>query len=94
MEKTGRTHLGLVPDFGIFAFRPSEVLLDCYIRHGAKPETCQLVVVDLCLENKYGSGNAIREIDIGLHTAGNIRSGFTRFHKSGEAEADLNQPPS
>jgi hypothetical protein len=88
VEKTGRTHLGLVPDFGIFAFRPSEVLLDWYIRHGAQRETCQLVV-DLCLENKYGAGNAIRDIDMSLHTAGNIRSGFTRFLKSGEAEADL-----
>jgi hypothetical protein len=88
VAKTGTKHLGIVPDFGIFAFRPTEVLLDWYIRHGAKPETCDLVV-QLCLENKFGSGNALKDVDMSLHTAGNIRSGFVRYLKSGEAEPDL-----
>lgn len=88
VAKTGTKHLGIVPDFGIFAFRPTEVLLDWYVRHGAKPQTCDLVV-QLCLENKAGSGNVLDQVDMSLHTAGNIRSGFARYLKTGEAAADL-----
>ncbi|MDR1806862.1 MAG: sugar phosphate isomerase/epimerase [Propionibacteriaceae bacterium] len=88
VRNTGTEHLGIVPDFGIFAFRPTEVLLDWYVRHGAQQATCDLVV-ELCLETHYGQGNALSAIDMSRHTAGNIRSGFTRFLKTGEAEPDV-----
>ncbi|MEK8174969.1 hypothetical protein NKH77_55645 [Streptomyces sp. M19] len=37
VERTGTEHLGIVPDLGIFQFRPSEVLLAWLERRGASP---------------------------------------------------------
>ena len=35
-QKSGTKHMGVVPDWGIFAFRPSEVTLDWYVRQGLR----------------------------------------------------------
>lgn len=88
VERSGTRHLGVVPDFGIFQFRPSEALLAWYKRRGAKEKTCELVV-DLALQTRAGVDNPLREVDVSRHTAGNIRSGFTRFLQSGDVEPDL-----
>lgn len=87
-EKTGTKHLGLVPDWGIFAFRPSEVTLDWYVRQGAKRESCELVT-GLCMDNHTGKSNELSSIDLSLYTAGNIESMFHRFLKHGDASPDL-----
>lgn len=49
VQKTGAKHLGIVPDWGIFAYRPSEVTMDWYVRQGAKRESCDLSL--------YSAGN-------------------------------------
>ena len=87
-EKSGTKHLGLVPDWGIFAFRPSEVTLDWYVRQGAKQESCNLVV-QLCMDNHLGRSNELNEIDLSLYSAGNVESLFHRYLKHGEAPIDL-----
>ena len=84
----GSVEDGIVPDWGIFAFRPSEVTLDWYMRHGAKEETCRLVT-ELCMENHTGCGNALKYIDLSKYTAGNVESSFFRYLKTGETTADL-----
>ena len=87
-EKTGTKHLGIVPDWGIFAFRPSEVTLDWYVRQGAKRKTCELVD-QLCMDNHTGKSDELSKIDLSLYTAGNIESFFHRYLKVGDAPADL-----
>lgn len=86
--KTGTKHLGVVPDWGIFAHRPSEVTLDWYVRQGAKRESCDLVT-ELCMDNYLGKSNELNEIDLSLYTAGNVESMFHRYLKHGDAPADL-----
>ena len=88
VQKTGTKHLGIVPDWGIFAFRPSEVTLEWYMRHGAKEETCHLVT-ELCMENHIGKGNALKDIDLSKYTAGNVESSFFRYLKTGDTTEDL-----
>ncbi|MBQ7437039.1 MAG: hypothetical protein IJV30_06920 [Oscillospiraceae bacterium] len=88
VQKTGTRHLGIVPDWGIFAFRPSEVTLDWYMRHGAKEETCRLVA-ELCMENHTGKGNALKDIDLSKYTAGNVESSFFRYLKTHDTTDDL-----
>lgn len=87
-QKSGTKHLGLVPDWGIFAFRPSEVTLDWYVRQGAKRESCNLVT-ELCMDNYLGKSNELNDIDLSLYTAGNVESMFHRYLKHGDAPADL-----
>lgn len=87
-QKSGTKHLGLVPDWGIFAFRPSEVALDWYVRQGAKRESCNLVT-ELCMDNYLGKSNELNDIDLSLYTAGNVESMFHRYLKHGDAPADL-----
>lgn len=87
-QKTGTKHLGLVPDWGIFAFRPSEVTLDWYVRQGAKRESCDLVT-ELCMDNHLGISNELNQIDLSLYTAGNVEAMFHRYLKHGDAPADL-----
>ena len=87
-QKTGTKHLGLVPDWGIFAFRPSEVTLDWYVRQGAKRESCD-IVTELCMDNYLGKSNELNDIDLSLYTAGNVESMFHRYLKHGDAPADL-----
>jgi hypothetical protein len=86
IERTGTTHLGLVPDFGIFQTRPSEVLLGWYERRGAQAQACQ-ASVDLAL--LLHNGEAPFAVDMALHTAGNLRSEFRRFLLTGTCEPDF-----
>lgn len=88
VDKTGTKHLGIVPDWGIFAFRPSEVAMDWYVRQGAKRESCDLVV-QLCMDNYEGKSRELTDIDLSLYTAGNVESMFHRYLKHGDAPADL-----
>lgn len=88
VDKTGTKYLGIVPDWGIFAFRPSEVTLDWYVRQGAKRKTCDLVT-QLCMDNYTGKSHELTDIDLSLYTAGNIESFFHRYLKYGDAPADL-----
>ena len=87
-KKSGTKHLGLVPDWGIFAFRPSEAALEWYMRQGATQESCDLVV-QLCMDNHLGKSNELNEIDLSLYSAGNVQSLFHRYLKHDEAPADL-----
>ncbi len=88
VERTGTKHLGIVPDWGIFAYRPSEVTLDWYVRQGAKRKTCELVD-QLCMDNYTGKSDELSKIDLSLYTAGNVESFFHRYLKHGEAPEDL-----
>lgn len=87
-KKTGTKHLGVVPDMGIFAYQPSAVALDWFKRHGAKEESCRLVT-ELCLENKFGKGNELKNIDMSLYSAGTIEVAFNRYLKQGVTTPDL-----
>lgn len=87
VEKTGRSHLGIVPDFGIFQFRPSEVMLDWFVRRGARPEACE-AAVDLALMLRDGNA-PFTAIDMSTETAGNIRSDLNQFLNSGDAKPSL-----
>lgn len=87
-QKSGTKHLGVVPDWGIFAFRPSEVTLDWYVRQGAKRESCDLVA-ELCMDNYSGRSSELKDIDLSLYTAGNVEAMFHRFLKHGVANEDL-----
>lgn len=87
-KKTGTKHLGVVPDWGIFAYRPSEVTLDWYVRQGAKRESCDLVT-ELCMDNYLGKSSELKDIDLSLYTAGNVESMFHRFLKHGVASEAL-----
>lgn len=82
IEKTGTEHLGIVPDLGIFQFRPSEVLLEWFQRRGAQPEACEASVA-LALQLRGGTA-PFDFVDLALHTAGNLRAEFGRFLKTGE----------
>ncbi|HIS46240.1 MAG TPA: xylose isomerase [Candidatus Scybalocola faecigallinarum] len=88
VDRTGTKHLGIVPDWGIFAFRPSEVTLDWYVRQGAKRESCDLVT-QLCMDNYEGRSSELNDIDLSLYSAGNVESFFHRYLKHGDAPADL-----
>lgn len=88
VNKTGTKHLGIVPDWGIFAYRPSEVALDWYERQGAKRKTCELVD-QLCMDDHTGKTDMLSSIDLSLYTAGNVESFFHRYLKHGDAPADL-----
>lgn len=87
-QKTGTKHLGIVPDWGIFAFRPSEVTLDWYVRQGAKRESCDLVT-QICMDNYLGKSDELNKIDLSLYSAGNVESMFHRYLKHGDAPKDL-----
>ncbi len=86
--KSGSKYLGVVPDWGIFGFRPSEVTLDWYVRQGAKRESCDLVT-ELCMDNYLGKSSELNDIDMSLYTAGNVESMFHRYLKHGDAPQDL-----
>ena len=88
VQKTGTKHLGIIPDWGIFAYRPSEVTLDWYIRQGANPKTCQLVD-QLCMDNYKGKSDELNKIDLSLYSAGNIESFFHRYLKTRDVPLDL-----
>jgi hypothetical protein len=87
VEKTGTQHMGIVPDFGIFGFRPSEVLLAQYERKGAKPEA-SAASVELAALLRSGDG-PFDLADVALQTAGNLRVAFKRFLVSDECTPEL-----
>ncbi|WBV24321.1 xylose isomerase [Pantoea piersonii] len=82
-EKNQTRHLGLVPDFGIFGTRPSEVMLDWFVRRGAQQESTDVAVklAELIQQNDA----PFKVVDMARHTAGNVRSEFNRFVKTGES---------
>ena len=80
--------MGIVPDWGIFAYRPSEVTLDWYVRQGAKRKTCELVD-QFCMDNYTGKSDALEKIDLSLYTGGNVESFFHAYLKTGDAPEDL-----
>jgi hypothetical protein len=87
VERTRTTHLGIVPDFGIFQTRPSEVLLGWFVRRGAQPQACE-ASVDLAALLGRGEG-PFGAIDMAVHTAGNLRSEFTRFLRTADCEPEF-----
>jgi hypothetical protein len=84
--KHGTDRIGIVPDLGIFQHRPSEALLGNFQRKGAQAEACESAIA---LSAAIRQGNAPKELDVSLQTAGNIRSDFRRFLTSGEASAEV-----
>lgn len=85
VEQTGTRHLGIVPDFGIFQTRPSEVLLASFERRGAQASATAASVE---LAKLVQAGDApFQTVDLSTRTAGNVRSAFTRFLATGECEA-------
>ncbi|MGF6876940.1 sugar phosphate isomerase/epimerase family protein [Paraburkholderia sp. MM5477-R1] len=84
VAKTGTRHLGIVPDLGIFQTRPSEALLGSFERKGAQPAACEASVE---LAKKIDSGDVPFDVrDVMNYTAGNVRSAFTRYLKTGERD--------
>jgi len=89
-EKHGTSAIGIVPDFGIFGFRPTEVLLAQYERRGAKREASD-GAVELSALLREGKG-PFDFADIAKQTAGNLRSEFKRFLTTGESIPALKGP--
>ncbi|WP_067683767.1 xylose isomerase [Nocardia miyunensis] len=87
IDRTGTQHLGIVPDLGIFQFRPSEVLLEWFQRRGAQQAACDASVA-LALELREGSA-PFGHVDMSFHTAGNLRSDFARFQTTGTCAAEF-----
>lgn len=85
VTQTGCHHMGIVPDFGIFQYRPSEALLKWFQRKGAQITACEAAENLSDLIRKGDVGN---RFDVSLHTAGNIRSDFRQFLKSGDSPAE------
>lgn len=86
-DQHGTRHLGIVPDFGIFQTRPSEVTLAWLERRGAQP-AATAASVELCA--LIDSGDAPFEaFDMSTHTAGNLRSEFSRFLRTADGEPAL-----
>lgn len=81
IARTGTRHLGIVPDLGIFQYRPSQALLGWFGRKGAQDSALQ-AAVKLC--ELIRSGEMGSTFDVSLHTAGNIRSDFRRYLTSGD----------
>jgi sugar phosphate isomerase/epimerase len=81
-ERTGSSHLGIVPDFGIFGVRPSEVQLAWYQRRGASAESCEASVE---LSELLNVGDAPFE-SVDVETAGNLRAAFGQYLDSERCE--------
>lgn len=88
-ERTGTRHLGIVPDFGIFGFRPTEVLLAQYERRGAKLEASAAAneLADLLRNGKAPFDPSV----LFTHTAGNLRVAFKQFVNTGDCVADMKE---
>jgi sugar phosphate isomerase/epimerase len=85
VARTGTGHLGIVPDFGIFATRPSEVQLAQLQRRGATAEACAAAIE---LSAMLNAGEApFAPVD--TRTAGNLRSAFPVYVRTGDCEAAL-----
>lgn len=81
-ERLGTRHLGIVPDFGIFQFAPSEVQLALFERRGAQPEATKAATE---LSELLATGSAgFGYVDLSYATAGNLRADFNRYLSTGE----------
>lgn len=89
-DRHGTQAIGIVPDFGIFGFRPSEVLLAQYERRGASPRA-SAAAVELSALLRAGDG-PFDLADIALQTAGNLRSEFKRFLTTADSAPALKAP--
>ena len=87
IDLTSTKHLGIVPDLGIFQFRPSEVQLASFQRRGAQESACE-AAVDLAVRLQRGEA-PFGYVDLANDTAGNLRSEFNRFLKSGNCKEDF-----
>ncbi|MBQ0855527.1 hypothetical protein J8N05_46025 [Streptomyces sp. BH-SS-21] len=87
VDRTGTKHLGIVPDLGIFQFRPSEVLLAWLERRGAQP-AASAASVALALDIRRGQP-PFDLAAISRHTAGNLRSDFNRYLTAGQCAPEL-----
>jgi hypothetical protein len=87
IDLTGTKHLGIVPDLGIFQFRPSEVLLESFKRRGAQETACE-TSVDLSVRLQRGEA-PFGHVDMSNDTAGNLRSEFNRFLTTGTCKEDF-----
>lgn len=88
-EHTGSSHLGIVPDFGIFQFRLSEAQLQQFGRRGAQPAALE-ASVELALAIR--DGQIPFELEpIHRRTAGNIRVEFSKYLTSGETHPDVSE---
>lgn len=85
--RTGTRHLGIVPDFGIFGFRPSEVLLAQYERRGASPAATRASVELSALIRRGEAPFSMREL--ATDTAGNLRTAFRQFVATGQCVPQL-----
>jgi len=86
-ERHRCSHLGIVPDFGIFGFRPTEVLLAQYERRGAKPEASAAANE---LADLLRSGQApFDPTALFSHTAGNLRVAFKQYVTTGECVEEM-----
>ena len=87
VEQTGTEHMGIVPDFGIFGFKPSEVILAQYERRGAQPQASAASeeLAELIRVNKapFDVNELIKQ------TAGNLRAAFKQFIQSNQCEAGI-----
>jgi sugar phosphate isomerase/epimerase len=87
IEKTGTSHLGIVPDFGIFQTRPSDVLLEWFVRRGAQPTACE---ASIDLSALLGTADEpFAPVDMSHHTAGNLRTDFARYMLTSECDPAL-----
>ncbi|GAA3792631.1 hypothetical protein [Amycolatopsis tucumanensis] len=84
IERTGTRHLGIVPDLGIFQFRPSEVQLAWFGRRGAQA-SARDAAVDLA-DQLHRHEAPFGFVDLSFSTAGNLRSDFRRFLTTGECD--------
>jgi len=85
IDKTGTKQLGIVPDMGIFQYRPSEVAMDWLVRHGASRESTE-ILTEACLDIRENRG-PLAGMDLSLVTAGNVEVNFHQFIKNGTADS-------
>lgn len=89
VERTGTQHMGIVPDFGIFGFQPTEVLLAWYERRGAQPAAS---AASLGLSRRLQKGTAPFDADeLIKHTAGNLRAAFKQYLLSGPTASAIDK---
>ncbi len=86
-QKQNSKFIGIVPDFGIFGTRPSEVLLAWYERRGAKAAASD-AAVELAGLLRAGKG-PFDLAEIAKQTAGNLRVAFKNFVATGECVEGL-----
>lgn len=84
IKRTGTTHLGIVPDFGIFQTRPSEALLGWFERRGVKHAACDASVELAHLLNDGETPFGLT--DMSFHTAGNLRVEFKKYLDTGNCQ--------